>query len=218
MAAVKRRYESSLRDEQARETRERIIRAALDLFVAQGYGRTTVADIARAAGASPETVYAAFGTKATLLRHAWYLNFRGDDEDVAAYDRPEMQQILAIADLAERIHAHAVFVTANNRRSAPLLNAMQAAAATEAGAADMLAEWDERRLDVATRYARAAARTGQLAISQAECRDILYATMDGAMWQQLVMGRGWSDRRYATWLGATWQAMFVRPPAVRPPT
>jgi TetR/AcrR family transcriptional regulator, regulator of autoinduction and epiphytic fitness len=207
---VKRRYDSTRRDEQARETRERIIRAAHDLFVAQGYGRTTIADIARAGGVSPETVYASFGNKATLLRRAWFLMFRGDETDLPLYDRPQMQEILAIRDLAERTRAHAAFVTANNRRSAPLLRAMEGAAASEQGAAEMLAEWAERRLDVATKYAHAAAATGQLAVTEAECRDVLYATMDGVLWQRLVEQRRWSDQRYATWLSGAWQAMFVR--------
>jgi AcrR family transcriptional regulator len=207
---VKRRYDSTRRDEQARETRERIIRAAHDLFVAQGYGRTTIADIARAGGVSPETVYASFGNKATLLRRAWFLMFRGDETDLPLYDRPQMQEILAIRDLAERTRAHAAFVTANNRRSAPLLRAMEGAAASEQGAAEMLAEWAERRLDVATKYAHAAAATGQLAVTEDECRDVLYATMDGVLWQRLVEQRRWSDQRYATWLSGVWQAMLVR--------
>jgi AcrR family transcriptional regulator len=207
---VKRRYDSTRRDEQARETRERIIRAAHDLFVAQGYGRTTIAEIARAGGVSPETVYASFGNKATLLRRAWFLMFRGDETDLPLYDRPQMQEILAIRDLAERTRAHAAFVTANNRRSAPLLRAMEGAAASEQGAAEMLAEWAERRLDVATKYAHAAAATGQLAVTEDECRDVLYATMDGVLWQRLVEQRRWSDQRYATWLSGVWQAMLVQ--------
>jgi len=207
---VKRRYDSTRRKEQARETRERIVRAAHDLFVDQGYARTTIADVARAGGVSPETVYASFGNKATLLRRAWFLMFRGDETDVPLYDRPQMQEVVEIPDLAARTRAHAAFVTANNRRSAPLLHAIEGAAASEAGAAEMLAEWAERRLDVATRYAQAAGATGQLVVSEEECRDILYATMDGALWQRLVEQRGWSDQRYADWLCSAWQAMFVR--------
>ena len=115
------------------------------------------------------------------MRQAWFLNFRGDETEMPLYDRPQMQEILAIADLVERTRAHAAFVTANNRRSSPLLRAMEGAAASEPGAADMLAEWAQRRLDVATKYAHAAAETGQLAVTEHECRDILYATMDGAL-------------------------------------
>ena len=79
---VKRPYDSTRRREQARENRERIIQAAHDLFVREGYGRTTISDIARAAGVADETVYAAFGNKHTLLRQVWYVSFRGDEEDI----------------------------------------------------------------------------------------------------------------------------------------
>ena len=68
---VKRRYRSTRRREQATETRARILRAAHDLFVTRGYGRTTIADVARAAGVAVETVYAAYRNKPTLLRQVW---------------------------------------------------------------------------------------------------------------------------------------------------
>ena len=184
--AVKRPYDSTRRQDQARQTRLAIVHAAHDLFVSNGYGRTTIADIARAAGVAVETVYAAFKNKPTLLRQVWYVHFRGDEQDVPLYDRAEMQEILAEPDLASRIRKHAEFVTATNRRIAPLLAALVGAAANEPGAAAMLDEWAERRIDVATKYAHAAAATGQLGISEHECRDVLFATMDGALWQRLA--------------------------------
>ena len=207
--AVKRRYASTRRDEQARETRLRIIRAARELFVTKGYGRTTLVEIAREAGVAVETVYAAFGTKATLLRQTWDVDFRGDEEDIPLFDRAEMQAILDEPDLATRIRRHAVFITATNRRIGPLMAALEGAAASETAAAEMLAEFSERRLDVTTRYAKAAAATGRLAVSQAECRDVLFATMDGTLWRRLVVERGWSDERYADWLGSLWVTQLV---------
>jgi AcrR family transcriptional regulator len=211
MRAVKRPYDSTRRQEQARETRLAIVHAAHDLFVSNGYGRTTIADVARAAGVAVETVYAAFKNKPTLLRQVWYVHFRGDEDDAPLYDRAEMQEILAEPDLTTRIRKHAVFVTATNRRIAPLLVALAGAAASEPGAAAMLDEWAERRIDVATKYAHAAAATGQLRISEDECRDVLFATMDGALWQRLVAERGWPDERYAAWLGRLWAQMFSHP-------
>ena len=208
---VKRQYNSTRRQEQADETRLRILRAAHDLFLAKGYGRTTIAEIAQRAGVAVETVYAAFRTKAALLRQTWYMIFRGDEADVSLYDRAEMQAILAEPDLPTRIRNHAAFVTASNRRMAPLYHALQGAAATEQAAADMLDEYRGRRLDVATKYARAAAATGQLAISQGECRDVMFATMDGALWQRLVAERGWSNQRYSEWLASLWTSLLVKP-------
>ncbi|MFF2842143.1 TetR/AcrR family transcriptional regulator [Paenarthrobacter sp. NPDC057981] len=208
--ANKRQYDSSRRREQANETRVRIISAARALFITQGYGQTTIKQIALEAGVAAETVYAAFRNKSALLRQVWYVDFRGDEDQHALYDRPEMQAILAEPDLIARIRRHAIFVTANNRRMAPLLDALTGAAATEPDAARMLEEWAGRRLDVATRYAAAAAATGQLATTEDECRDILFATMDGALWSRLVEQRGWSDSKYAAWLGEGWISSFSR--------
>ncbi|WAJ33842.1 helix-turn-helix domain containing protein [Arthrobacter sp. FX8] len=74
---IKRQYDSRRRREQAAETRRTIIAAANELFIAQGYGQTTIKQVAARAGVSVETVYATFGTKASLLRHVWYVDFRG---------------------------------------------------------------------------------------------------------------------------------------------
>jgi AcrR family transcriptional regulator len=207
---AKRSYTSIRRQEQAAETRLRITHAAHDLFVAKGYGRTTIAEIATRAGVAIETVYAAFRNKRTLLRQVWYVSFRGDEDDVRLLDRPEIRAVLAEPDLAARFEQHAVVVTAVFRRIAPLLTALQGAAASEPAAVAMLAEWDEQRLDACTRYARAAAATGQLAVSQAECRDVLAATMDGALWHRLVAERGWTDPRFAAWLGRLWTSQLVK--------
>ncbi|MDR8412005.1 TetR/AcrR family transcriptional regulator [Nonomuraea sp. 3-1Str] len=51
----------------AAETRERLLRAAADVFGQRGYDGTRVADIAAAAGVSNGALYAHFGSKAELL-------------------------------------------------------------------------------------------------------------------------------------------------------
>jgi len=207
--SVKRQYDSSRRQQQARETRMRIIAAAHDLFVDQGYGATAIADIARSAGVAVETVYAAFRNKPTLLHQVWFAHFRGDEDDVPLYDREGMQEVLAEPDLVERIRKHAAFSTANFRRIGPLQRALQGAAASEPAASTLLEEYAARRLDVATKYARAAAETGQLGVSEEECRDVVFSTSDGALWHALVGARGWSDERFAAWLAQVWTAALV---------
>lgn len=207
--SVKRKYSSGRRQEQAAETRRAIIAAARELFVSQGYGQATLGQVAASAGVAVETIYASFKNKANLLRHVWYVDFRGDDQDVTLYDRPEMRAILAEPDLSIRIGLHASFVTATNRRMAPLVDMLVGAASTEPGAAAMLDEWAERRMDVATKYAKAARQSGQLAIDEQLCRDILYATMDGALWHRLVVERGWTDKKYAAWLAELWVTQFT---------
>ncbi|MCA2226070.1 TetR/AcrR family transcriptional regulator [Nonomuraea aurantiaca] len=51
----------------AAETRERLLRAAAEVFAERGYEGTRVADIAAAAGVSNGALYAHFGSKAQLL-------------------------------------------------------------------------------------------------------------------------------------------------------
>jgi AcrR family transcriptional regulator len=208
--SVKRRYRATRRHEQANETRQGIIRAAHDLFISDGYGRTTIAAIARVAGVAVETVYAAYRNKPTLLRQVWYATFRGDEEDVRLLDRPEIRAVLAEPDLATRLRAQAGVYASVFRRFAPLLRALQGAATSEPAAAAMLAEFDQGRLDAAGHYARAAAATGRLAVSEEECRDLLAATLDGALWHRLVIERGWSDDRFAQLLGTMWVSALVR--------
>lgn len=209
-SAVKRQYDASRRREQAEETRRRIIAAAHDLFVSDGYGRTTMAAVARQAGVSVETVYSAFRNKPTLLRQVWFVSFRGDEQDLRLLDRPEIQALFDEPDLPTRLRQQAVTYTEVFRRFVPLHRALEGAAASEPAAAAMVAEFDERRIDVCTRYAKAAAKTGQLAVSQAECRDLLYATMDGFLWHRLVAERGWSDKRFAGFLAELWLSALVK--------
>jgi AcrR family transcriptional regulator len=67
---ARRQYDGSRRKVQAETTQREIVRAAHHLFVENGYGTTTIAEVAAAAGVSVPTVYAGFPAKAGLLRRA----------------------------------------------------------------------------------------------------------------------------------------------------
>src|SRR3982751_5424792 len=56
-----------LRERQAQQTRDEILRAARHLFAQRGYSRTTVRDVAEAAGVSAQTVYDSVGSKQALV-------------------------------------------------------------------------------------------------------------------------------------------------------
>ena len=61
------RTTNTLRDEQKRFTRQRLIDAALEVFAETGYAAATVEDITRAAGASRATFYLHFKRKADIV-------------------------------------------------------------------------------------------------------------------------------------------------------
>ncbi|HXD69736.1 MAG TPA: TetR family transcriptional regulator, partial [Gaiellales bacterium] len=74
----RRPYRSERRREQARETRRRMLEAAGTLLAARGYAGTTIAAVAAEAGVAPETVYAAFRNKRTLVGELVRTAVRGD--------------------------------------------------------------------------------------------------------------------------------------------
>jgi AcrR family transcriptional regulator len=208
---VKRRsYDSSRRQAQAEETRSAIVRAARDLFLEQGYGRTTIADIAGAAGVSVETIYGSFGNKATLLHKAWDITVGGDDEDVVFHERPEVMAIRSEPDLTKRFMLHAAFSAKTAQRIAPFQLMVQSAADSEPAAAAMLEEMGRQRLAGLTVMANEAAKTRQLAVSKEECRDLVWSMTDGMLWHRLVNERGWTNERFAEWLGRMWAHLLVK--------
>jgi AcrR family transcriptional regulator len=207
--AVKRSYDSSRRRQQAEETRALIVRTARDLFVEQGYGHTTVADVARGAGVSVETIYAAFGNKATLLHRAWDITVGGDEQDIVFHERPDVLAIRREPDLAKRFMLHAAFSTKTAQRIAPFQLMVQAAAGSDETAAAMLVEMGRQRLVGIGVMAAEAAATGQLAVSEVECRDIIWSMTDGMLWHRLVSERGWTNERFADWLGHLWAHLLV---------
>lgn len=64
------------RERQAAQTRSEILDAARALFAQHGYARTSVAQIAEAAGVSVQTIYDSVGSKAAIVRG---LNDRFDE-------------------------------------------------------------------------------------------------------------------------------------------
>ncbi|MET0903621.1 MAG: TetR/AcrR family transcriptional regulator [Acidimicrobiales bacterium] len=67
MGAGNRTYSSPLRAEQAEQTRQRIVQAAVDLLSEGDAGDLSMSDVAARAGVSVRTVYRTFATKDELL-------------------------------------------------------------------------------------------------------------------------------------------------------
>jgi len=83
-------------------TRQRLVRAALELFTTQGYGDTTTAQIARKAGVAEGTIYRHFQSKQHLLNELyrgaarWAVKFVRE-ADVAPVEPREKLRLLADA-------------------------------------------------------------------------------------------------------------------------
>jgi hypothetical protein len=114
-------------------------------------------------------------------------------------------------DLRKRLALHAAFFTRISYRIVPFTQMVQAASGHEPAAAEMLEEMGRQRYEGMGVMAAAAAATGQLGVTEQECRDVMWTTTDGDLWHRLVQQRGWSDERFAAWLAQLWvQVLQVR--------
>lgn len=199
---ARRSYDSSRRQEQARETRRKVIDVAREMFVEQGYAQTTIATVAEAAGVSVETVYKAFANKPGLAKAVFDVAIVGDDEPVPMMEREFVMRNKAEPDPHVKLTAFADNTAGIAERTGALLLVLRTAASTDAGAADVWEQLQKERLTGMTFFARHLGEAGHLrsAVSVDEARDVLWAHTAVDLWNLLVVQRGWSSRRYAEWL------------------
>ena len=140
----------SLRQAQITQTEQRILAAATELFLADGYVATTLEAVAKRAQVGARTVYLRFGTKAALFKRVVDVAVVGDTEPVDVLGRDWMQAALTAPTAAERIAASAAAARQIMERTGALFAVAQQAAAVEPLIA---AQWQLGREQ--TRYAHA---------------------------------------------------------------
>jgi AcrR family transcriptional regulator len=102
-------------------TEAAIVRAADELFVSQGYARTSMLEVAARAGVSDRTVYVRFATKADLLKRVIDVAAAGDTGEAPVSDRSWMQDSMTAPTLEARLEAFVAGVTAMQARLVPLV-------------------------------------------------------------------------------------------------
>ena len=210
--SVKRDYRSELRAAQARETRLSIVSAASRLFVENGYGATTIDAIADAAGVSRKTVFTAVGGKLELLKTALDWAVAGDDRPVALADRRAMQQVLEERDPTALITRWIRIAVEIDTRVARLFRAVEVAAGIDAAARELVEQSQRQRLDGARMIIKRVAALEALttALTRDEAIDMAWLATDPALFDRLVLVRGWSTGRFEKWLGQTLCGQLLR--------
>jgi AcrR family transcriptional regulator len=199
----RRAYESRRRAEQARQTRRAVIDAARAMFLERGYPQTTVAAVASAAQVSVETVYKAFGNKPGLAKAVFDVSIVGDDEPVPMMQRERALRNMAEPDPRVKLTTYGHHVATVAGRTGALLLVLRAAAATDAGAADVWTQLQDERLTGMRHLARHLEEAGHLreGVTRAEARDVLWTHNSVEMWDLLVNQRGWALKRFGRWTG-----------------
>jgi AcrR family transcriptional regulator len=129
---------AGLRAARVAENEERIVRAAHELFVRDGYQATTLTAVADAAGVAHRTVYVRFGTKAALLKRVVDVALVGDLAPIDVVSRewyrtattaPTLEaRIAALASASARLMTSAADIIAVARQAEPTEPLLAAAA------------------------------------------------------------------------------------------
>lgn len=203
---ARRQYSSPLRERQLATTRRTVLEAARELFVGQGYGATTVEQIAQQAGVSKPTVFSAVGNKQMVLRAVRDMAIAGDDKPVPVSRRPATDRIRAEPDQRRAIDLLARHLTGVASRYAEINEVLHAAADSgEDGIRELWNTEEDQRLigarfwvDVLT--SKAPLRPG---IDTPTAVDVMWLLMSPDNYYRLVHRRRWAKRKYQEWLAAS---------------
>ena len=204
---------SSLRERRAQLTRQAILDAARQLFAERGYARTTVRDIAEAAGVSAQTVYDSIGSKQAVVTQ---LNDLIDVESGV----PDIAAAAAEADDPAEIAATSARITRSIlEHCSDIVHALVTGAATEPDLQAVLDEGLRRHLGGA-RFV-----VGQLdsrnaldpSLSVDAAAETLAAVTDFRIALVLRDSYGWSLDRIEAWLADTSRSVLLRRTGRRAP-
>ena len=187
------------------ETRERILKATVDLLE-QGAGTgVRMSDIARRAGISRQAVYLHFANRADLLIAATiYVDER---KDLTSRLAPSRAAETGIERLEAFIEAWADFLP----EIYPIGKALIVMSDSDAEAA---AAWGQRMQDMREGCEAAIAalkRDGQLTplFRPAQATDILWTLLLLDNWEHLIQACGWSQKQYTHQMKAAARRLFV---------
>ena len=202
---AKRQYTSTLRQQQASQTRARILDTAQRLFTQRGYGATTIEAIASEAGVATDTVYATFRTKAGLLHRLLDVRVGGDDAPVALLDRAGPQKVRAEPSQRRQIASFAADVAQIQERAVPVDDIMRSAAAVDPEIAALRARMQGLRYENMRKFVSWLAARGPLrpGVSEEEASAIVWTLAGPEVNRLLRTERGWSRERYVAWLTDT---------------
>lgn len=191
----RRRYDSLRRTVQAQKTQTEIAEAARRLFVSQGWAATTVREVAREAGVSAPTVYAAYGNKTGLVKAV------ADAADMSADPSKLLAELEAAgADPRRQLAAMAGYDRRLFERAGDVITLIREAGRTEPELAQ--AYLDGRRRGDQTRVQVFGSWPDKTLRDDLDTSVDVYAALCNIdVYHALTTERGWSPDRVEQWWG-----------------
>lgn len=201
----KRQYDSTRRQAQARQTRLQIADSARGLFLERGYAGTSIEGIAERAGVAPETIYATFKNKRSILSFVFDVAIGGDDEDIRLLDRPDPQAVLKGTDQQSQLTLFAEGIARILHRAAPIFDILRGAAKTESEIAELVERLLRERLTNMNMVAKSVAANGPLreGLNRARAAELIWSMTSPELYLLLTRDLHWTDEQYSGWLTDT---------------
>lgn len=202
--ASRRRYESPMREQNARRTRAAVVAAASELFTTRGYAATSLADVAMAAGVARPTVFAAFGSKPALLRQVLDQALAGDDEPIPVASRPWFRPVWDAPTQEGVLGAYAQVCTLIGGRAAQIFEAVRRAADASPEVTGLWSTLQGNRRAGAHMVIKHLQELGPLrpGLGLRRATDLLWVFNDPALYNALVLGCGWPESTFTDWLAS----------------
>lgn len=184
-----------VRGTQTRNTRRKIVTAAAELFVTDGYHATTLEQIAARAGVAVQTVYFHFGNKRSVLKEAVDVAAVGDDEALAMLDRPWLEEAQAEPDPRRVIELWTGYGRGIVTRVGPIMRVVRDAAVVDP---EMAEQWATNESQTAAAFRVLAQQLDAmraLRVPVDEATDILCA-LSGLGMYLVLADRGWTPQRW----------------------
>jgi AcrR family transcriptional regulator len=199
---IKRKYDSTRRQAQAEETRQRILDAARTLFMERGYAGATINEIANEAGIALKTVYAVFENKHNILIEL--LNKSSSDrgeEHLPVLERPSVKAVTQERDPRRQIEMFAEVVAGNLEGSAFIGEIMKIAAKTEPEIRELVDRLNKQRWQNMAFAVKQFTANGPLREKDAaSATDTAWTLTSPEVFLLLTRERGLSKKKYAEWL------------------
>ncbi len=203
---AKRKYDSSRRKSHALQTHQQILEAAEKLFSLKGYSGASVEAIAQNAGVAPETIYATFKNKKTILSMLIKKSILGDEDNpVPVMLREQIREVAEEKNQKRQIEMFAKRIHLLMSRVAQLIEIMKSASKTEPEIKRLSKKYADGRFQGMEFFIDCVMANGALRnkLDKLTAAETVWLLTSAEVYNLLTVERGWSGDEYEGWLSQT---------------
>jgi len=202
---------SQLRERRRREAEQAMIAAATELFLREGYAKTTMTAVAELADVAERSVYLHFDTKAKLYQRVIEAATVGDIDSTPLPERDWSVRAMSAPTLSARIDAFADGVSTMHERLGPLMAVNGEVEPSEPGVQESARAARDATVVFLRSFWESADAAGLLPVGVDIPWLVDTSVILSAAETRLVVTRhlSWGRESYRDWLVTTWWRMLA---------